>query len=129
MSFPEFPSLPLLDSCDGCSACCLEIGAPPDYIALLKNSPLADDPSFAEDSARLSQLPDEAARRITRYLSEPVAGGRTPDGPCVWLDADRKRCEFYDWRPSSCRVLESGSPGCRIYRRRQGVDATAERSG
>lgn len=114
--------LPVITSCDDCGACCLDQGAPPDYVALSLNPHLASDASFAEDLHRLERLPDEPRRLLTLYLEETAAGLRDRIGPCLWFNAVKKHCSFYDWRPSTCRVFETDSPGCHIYRGRHGVD-------
>jgi Fe-S-cluster containining protein len=118
---PEIAALPVLESCDGCGACCLEQGAPPDYVALRLNPEFADDPSFADDAARLANLPAEAANLLAEYLQATAAGHLPTNGACVWFDHSSKSCRFYDWRPSTCRVFELNSGGCHIYRRRHGV--------
>jgi Fe-S-cluster containining protein len=118
----EWPVLgPVLETCDGCGACCLEQGAPPDYVALRLNPQFVDDPSFADDAARLSELPDEAQRLLEEYLLARETPEFATSGACVWYDAATFRCRFYEYRPSTCRVFERNSPGCHIYRRRHGV--------
>lgn len=117
----EIAVLPVLESCDGCGACCLEQGAPPDYVALSLRPDFAGDPSFADDAARLAELPVEAATLLAEYLEATAAGRLAPNGACVWYDHSTKSCRFYDWRPSTCRVFELNSGGCQIYRRRHGV--------
>lgn len=112
---------PVLETCDGCGACCLEQGAPPDYVALRLNPHFADDPTFAEDAARLAALPDEARQALDEYLSARETPGFSAVGACVWYDPATFRCRFYEHRPSTCRVFERNSPGCHIYRRRHGI--------
>jgi Fe-S-cluster containining protein len=114
--------LPVIESCAGCGACCLEQGAPPDYVALRMNPQFADDPTFADDAARLAGLPEAARSLLDDYLRSTADGTTAKDGPCAWYDALTTSCRFYDWRPSTCRVFEINSPGCRIYRRRHSIE-------
>jgi Fe-S-cluster containining protein len=119
-------SLPVVDSCDGCGACCLEQGAPPDYVALRLNPHFADAPSFADDAARLTKLPPQAQRLLDEYFENTVRGSLPRNRPCVWYDDALQNCRFYDLRPSTCRVFETGSMGCLLYRRRHGLATPAE---
>jgi hypothetical protein len=107
-------------SCEGCGACCAEQGAPPDYVALRMSPHLAADPSFAEDLLRYQHLAGEPLRLLERYFIDRAAGLRPENGVCVWFDPLHGNCRFYDLRPT-CRVFELNSPGCHLYRKRQGV--------
>ena len=118
---PDIAGLPVLENCDGCGACCLEQGAPPDYVALRLHPEFAEDSTFADDVARLAELPAEAATLLAEYLRETAADRLATSGACVWFDHSTKACRFYDWRPSTCRVFELNSGGCHIYRRRHGI--------
>jgi uncharacterized protein len=120
-SVSTIADLPVIENCDGCGACCLEQGAPPDYVALRLNPEFAADPTFAEDAARLQQLPLEAEVLLADYLQATAAGQCESNGVCVWFDHSTKGCRFYDWRPSTCRVFEMNGGGCHIYRRRHGI--------
>jgi Fe-S-cluster containining protein len=111
-------------TCDNCGACCLEQGAPPDYVALSRNPHFFDDPSFAEDAERFRSLNGEALSLLQGYLADRDRGLVAANGACVWYDHSRKQCRFYDLRPSTCRVFQTGEPGCLIYRKRHGVDAS-----
>ena len=112
----------IIESCSGCGACCLEQGAPPDYVALALNEHFFDDPSFAEDAERYYILPTTARQRLEQYLQQSATGAIPKNGPCVWYQAESQSCGFYDFRPSTCRVFERSSPGCHIYRQRQGIE-------
>jgi Fe-S-cluster containining protein len=124
----ETPPLSVLESCDGCGACCFEQGAPPDYVALRLNPHFIHDPSFAEDAARLTALPAEAAQSLDDYLLAVDTDGTPRNGVCVWFDHDTRRCRHYDFRPSTCRVFELNGAGCHIYRRRQGIPTPCSNS-
>jgi len=117
----ESSHLPVIESCAGCGACCLEQGAPPDCIALRLNPDFALDPTFAEDAARLANLPMEARVSLDACLRDAAGDAVKKNGVCVWYDAATTGCRFYDWRPSTCRVFELNGPGCRIYRRRHRI--------
>lgn len=108
--------LPVL-GCEKCGACCRVQGAPPDYVALSLNPHFSEDPSFAEDVARINRLEGESLRLLQTYLSETADGLRPTDGHCVWLDEESMSCRFYELRPSTCRVFEMDSPGCHYYRK------------
>ncbi|HVJ66984.1 MAG TPA: YkgJ family cysteine cluster protein [Caulifigura sp.] len=122
MSFLQQQQLPVL-SCEGCGACCIEQGAPPDYVALRMSSHLAEDPSFAEDVERLQSLAGEPLQFLDHYFRERAARRLPENGVCVWFDAVKHNCRFYDLRPSTCRVFELDSPGCHLLRRRHGIAA------
>jgi uncharacterized protein len=119
---PEGCELPVIADCEKCGACCLDVGAPPDYVALTLNPGLACDPTFVDDAERLVRLPVEARRLLTVYLHLTESNPAARNGVCTWFDEVTKGCGFYDWRPSTCRVFERGSPGCRLYRRRHGIE-------
>lgn len=116
-------TLPVIESCDGCGACCSVQGAPPDYVALSLNPHFKNAPSFAEDFERFSNLDGEPLRLLEGYLLNSASGAVPTDGPCVWLDEAGAGCQFYELRPSTCRVFEINSPGCLYYRKLSGVDS------
>lgn len=96
--------LPIL-SCDGCGACCEEQGLPPGY-------PLP---------ARLVFLPNELRKEIEAHQEEERQTGRTRHErglPCIWYDAEAKRCRQYEHRPAICRELPVGGESCLFWRER-----------
>ncbi|QDT34701.1 YkgJ family cysteine cluster protein [Thalassoglobus polymorphus] len=115
-------NFPIVESCNGCGVCCHVQGAPPDFVALSLNPHFREDPSFAEDVERFDQLSGEPRDLLSAYLKQSAAGEIPTDGPCVWLDAKKEQCRFYDQRPSTCRVFEVNSPGCHFYRKLSGIE-------
>jgi len=94
-----------IPSCEGCGACCMEMGSPP----------FDSFPSEDGGASEIDCLPPHV-------LAEYEAGMRIrredgfPDGvPCFWLDADR-RCQYYEHRPSVCRLFARGSADCLAWR-------------
>jgi Fe-S-cluster containining protein len=124
-TLPTGSQLPVIADCQDCGACCLDVGAPPDYVALSLNPDLARDATFVDDANRLPRLPAEALRLLAAYLDSTESNPSGRNGVCVWFDGVTKRCGFYDWRPSTCRIFEISSPGCRLYRRRHGVESAS----
>ncbi len=77
--------------------------------------------SFAEDSQRIQALPAEALRLLDEFLVRRDAGETGADRPASGSIPESRGCRFYEWRPSTCRVFELNSMGCRIYRHRNGL--------
>ena len=106
-------ALPVIESCEGCGACCLVVTLPPFRRTF--------DEGGEEVWERLRwERPDLvrellAADRARRARGEPSYGT-----PCLWFDAETRRCRHYDHRPRDCRVFEVGGADCRDARRRAG---------
>jgi Fe-S-cluster containining protein len=108
-------SLPVIESCDGCGACCLVVSRPPFHH------------EFGEDGEeaweRLKrERPDLVADLLADYRARRADGGPFYGTPCLWFDAETRRCRHYDHRPHACRAFERGVPDCRDARRRAGLD-------
>jgi len=105
--------LPVIENCNDCGACCREQGGLPIsyYIGILKGRDNHKPPP-----ALLAEM--EAT------LAEWRRGFFPPDGsPCIWYDAETKRCKHYEHRPDICRDgLKVGDDGCRRWRRQYGID-------
>jgi Fe-S-cluster containining protein len=110
----ERQGLPVL-TCDDCGACCTMIGAPP--------GPPYDfghpDGPFAP-SAWMRSLPDEIRTELMAYWDGVRLGSiasRLGEGlPCLWFDAQTRRCRHYEHRPDVCQEFEVGGPNCRAWR-------------
>ena len=86
------------------------MGHPP-FLLSLENGvirEIAGDDSRA-DYRRLLDAPAEA---LTAYM----ASRALLDGPCAWLDVDKKRCRHYSYRPDICRTFEIGGKWCTQFR-------------
>jgi Fe-S-cluster containining protein len=82
------------------------MGCPP-FLLNLDNRvalPVGGDDSLA-DHRRLLEAPPEA--RASYFESHGSINCQ-----CAWLDADNKRCRFYDHRPDICRSFEVGGKWC-----------------
>ena len=116
--------LPIIDSCGDCGACCMEQQSPPGYAMLLSSPELMDDAEmFADDVARLRNLPAEAMKELRDYLKDLLGGRGRPDDFCIWLDRSTKQCRFHEHRPMICRDMEVGGENCRGWRRSYQVDS------
>lgn len=107
-------SLPVVTNCDNCGACCTEQGGLPVswYLGCI---PFGDPES----------LPAEVLEGLRAILAEFMAGNFPPDGsPCVWFDADTRRCKHYEHRPDTCRDenVTPGNDACLRWRRLKGID-------
>lgn len=108
-------SLPVINNCDGCGACCTGQAALPIHLV-------------GEGAARLnsvSPLPPELIEELQAIIKVYKADDSWPDdgSPCIWYDADTKRCKHYNHRPTLCRdAVKVGDDACRRWRRSTGVD-------
>ena len=104
--------LPLIDSCDDCGACCMGQSALPihlagDYFTLESVKPL---PEWLR--AELRDLGDKFDRD----------GFPADNAPCIWFDAESRRCRHYEYRPEICRdEVVPGDEGCRLWRAEKGI--------
>lgn len=107
-------SLPVVTNCDGCGACCTgQAALPVNMVGSTFRMPSCSPPLPPELEAELR----EAAERFERE-------GWPADGtPCIWYDAEARRCRHYEHRPTLCRdEVEPGDDACRRWRRASGVD-------
>ncbi len=105
--------LPTIASCDGCGACCTGQAALPIHLVNEHSgiTPVRKLPGW---------LADELRALTKKYMAEEFP----PDGsPCIWYDAETKKCRHYNYRPELCRdgVLV-GDDACRRWRRTCGID-------
>ena len=106
--------LPILD-CDGCIACCMEQGSPPGYLSAVAGT--TERPFDDADNARYRKIPAVAIRVITVYAGDLLSGRVTGEGPCVWLNLETKRCQWYEHRPQICRDFKVGCGACQSWRK------------
>jgi Fe-S-cluster containining protein len=95
-------------SCEGCGACCETQGLPPGYTA----------------PVMMTHLPAELRDEILLHLAEERRTGkrRYERGlPCIWYDAETRRCRHYEHRPGTCRRFEIASDGCTQWRAGHGL--------
>lgn len=100
--------LPQITNCDSCGACCLGQEALP-----LDNYQGTPPPALLAEIAAMRE----------RFNRDGWPGNGEP---CVWYDAETRRCKHYEHRPDVCRdTVKPGDDDCRRIRRKAGVDATA----
>ena len=109
-------ALPVIESCNGCGACCLVATSPP-FRRM-----------FDEDTEEWGRLrwerPDLAGGILAADRARRASGDPSYGTPCLWFDAETRRCRHYDQRPGACRVFEVGGEDCRDMRRRAGFGGT-----
>lgn len=108
----------IIENCNGCSACCNH-GWPPFEVLINERGELV-----GPDVVTVNALPDDLRLEYLAVV-RGVANGTLPDRramdlPCYWLD-EHGLCKHYELRPAVCRDFETGSTGCRTYRRRAGL--------
>ena len=91
------------DPCENCGRCCDTQGTPP-FTHCLGDEP---PPHLAWDI-------DAHAMRYDQGL------------PCLWYDAETKRCRHYEHRPQVCRSFTPGEPACNQWRIELGLVALPE---
>lgn len=107
-------SLPIIESCDGCGACCRVVSRPPFRRVF--------DEGGEDTWERLKwERPDLRAEILADDRARRAAGGPDHGTPCLWLDAETRRCRHYEYRPRACRDFALGGDDCRDARRRAGV--------
>lgn len=107
---PSRQALPVIKNCDDCGVCCIGQEALPVGYYL---SP-TDDKSI---------LPPELLAELKALAERFNREGWPCNGePCVWYDAETKRCRHHEYRPDICRDFEVGGEDCRRVRRLRGID-------
>jgi uncharacterized protein len=107
-------TLPVIESCDGCGACCLVVTEPPFYRVF--------DETGEDAWERLKRERPELLAELRAASQRRRAGGEASYGsPCLWFDAETRRCRNYEYRPRACREFAIGSRDCHDARRRAGV--------
>lgn len=106
--------LPAIDNCNDCGACCTAQEALPVgwYLGVLRG--------------RRHGLPAELLAELEAFAERFNAHGWPSNGePCVWYDADTRRCKHYEHRPDVCRDgVKPGDDACREWRKVRGIDPT-----
>lgn len=107
---PAKRTLPVVSNCDNCGACCTGQAALP--VALVGDG-------FRMEP--VSPLPPELVTELLAIRTRFIADGFPPDGsPCIWYDAETRRCRHYEHRPTLCRdAVKVGDEACR---RSLGID-------
>lgn len=108
-------TLPVIPSCDGCGACCQVVTHPPFYSVFHDLGEEAWERLKRERRDLILEI--VADDRARRQAGEPLSGT-----PCLWYDAETRRCRHYDYRPLACREFAVGDDDCRDARRRAGID-------
>lgn len=104
-------ALPQIENCNDCGACCTEQAGLP--ISWYFGAVRFGDPDT---------LPTALRFEGETMLKDFRNGHFPPDGsPCVWYDAEAKRCRNYEHRPEICQDFERGSVGCHEWRKGCGV--------
>jgi Fe-S-cluster containining protein len=67
------------------------------------------------------ERPDLAAELDADYQERRANGGPFYGTPCLWYDAQTRRCRHYQYRPLACCEFEIGGYDCHDARRRAGV--------
>lgn len=76
-------------------------------------------PPFQPGEEIARDVPDE----FLESIRERIAADRQFDLlPCVWLNQESLRCNYYDLRPQACRDFEINSQLCRLSRWDEGID-------
>lgn len=85
-------------TCDNCGACCSQQGTPP----------------FGLD---FDDLPDDLKWDRWAHANRYDLGL-----PCLWYDAETRRCQHYDHRPLACREFVAGELDCNDMRIQIGLE-------
>ena len=110
-------TLPVLanpDPCSGCGACCLHVVCPPFY--------RFGDPEWAR---LVAERPDLAAEVDADSERREAAGGPHDDAPCLWYDAESKRCRNHEYRPGICADYTPGGRSCLAERAEHAIPGPA----
>jgi Fe-S-cluster containining protein len=67
------------------------------------------------------ERPDLLAELRADERRRRANGGPFHGTPCLWYDAETRRCRHYELRPGACRMFEVGSGDCHDARRRSGI--------
>jgi Fe-S-cluster containining protein len=118
--------LPVL-TCDGCGACCAGVGSPPGLLFDFGNPALleAEAAGLPLSEWPLSEwgrsLPADALASLLDYYASGQQDRDERGLPCLWYDADAKRCRYYAHRPEACVEFEVGGEDCLRIRNLEGV--------
>lgn len=70
----------------------------------------------------IEPCPPKRGPNSTPHNRRVLAGDYDPDGDCIWLDPNTRRCRWYEHRPQICRDYEMGGASC-LAEREQGKAA------
>lgn len=106
--------LPRVDNCNDCGACCTGQAALP--IHLVGRQDLR--------TPGVNPLPPDLKAELQALVIEYLTTEFPPDdSPCIWYDAQTKRCRHYDYRPTLCRdEVKPGDAACLRWRLDCGID-------
>lgn len=80
-----------------------------------------------QDQPIWDAMPVELRQSLRDYYQQCAADDDWRDGePCIWLDAETKRCRHYEHRPSVCREFPVGGDDCREARKLRDWELFAE---
>lgn len=109
-------SLPI--TCDDCGACCQHVGTPPGFFGVFCSNSW-DEAFWADtnDYQHWLDMPEPLRAGLRSYYQamwRKEIPDRTLDGktPCLWYDAEARRCRHYEHRPQVCREFEVGEEDC-----------------
>jgi Fe-S-cluster containining protein len=113
-------ALPLITNCltpEPCGVCCHgQEALPLGYWLGIESGQYADPDGRVLPADLLAEL-HALADEFTRTDTWPSHGE-----PCVWYDAQTKRCRHHQWRPDICVEFKIGGDHCRRRRREEGID-------
>ena len=72
-------------------------------------------------------LPPKLLADLQSMLDDFMDDEFPADGsPCVWFDAETRRCKHYEFRPDVCREenVVPGNESCLLWRAAKGIDAS-----
>lgn len=79
--------------CTGCGACC---SGEPGYVWV-------NSQEIVDMAAALDIAPSEFRRRFVRRVGNRMSLVEYPDGDCIFLDPETRKCLVYQARPVQCR--------------------------
>lgn len=107
------------DPCKDCGKCCQHMDRPP--FALIFDGTFTRIHTGLVDGKPVTEWADYPTwEAIPAALKQEVEDDRQaerpPGSPCLWYDAETKRCKHYEHRPMVCRDFQPGEPACNAWR-------------
>jgi len=106
----------------------MEQGTPPGYAIFASPLVAEQEKQQYPDYAIYRDMPEGLRVELRAYYAAALAG-RTPwrddpknPQPCLWFDAEMRRCRHYEHRPDICREFEIGSKECLAWRQRYNAE-------
>lgn len=122
--------LPIISDCNGCGVCCTTMGTPPGFARFFPPAgrQVAELAQHTEDHEIVLRMPVKVFNELRVYYTRVQLGlerDRTEgdDLPCLWYDAETRRCKHHKHRPTICRDFEVGSADCLFVRNLYGIQA------